>query len=85
MRDLGVFKWAEKKIKEGKIGYLGFSFHDELPLFKEIVDAHDWTSARYSTTIWTPSTRRAQRGYTTLRRRGSPSSSWSPSRADASP
>jgi predicted aldo/keto reductase-like oxidoreductase len=43
VRDLGVFRWAEKKIKEGKIGYLGFSFHDELPLFKEIVDAHDWT------------------------------------------
>jgi hypothetical protein len=42
VRDLGVFKWAEKKIKEGKIGHLGFSFHDELPLFKEIVDYHDW-------------------------------------------
>jgi len=40
--DLGVFKWAEKKIKEGKIRNLGFSFHDELPLFKEIVDAYDW-------------------------------------------
>ncbi len=40
--DLNVFKWAEKKIKEGKIGNLGFSFHDELPLFKEIVDYHDW-------------------------------------------
>jgi len=43
VRDLGVLKWAEKKLDEGKIGYLGFSFHDELPSFKEIVDAHDWT------------------------------------------
>ena len=43
VRDLGVLKWAEKKLEEGKIGHLGFSFHDELPLFKEIVDAHDWT------------------------------------------
>ena len=43
VRDLGVLRWAEKKLKEGKIGHLGFSFHDELPVFKEIVDAHDWT------------------------------------------
>ncbi|MGD0802615.1 MAG: aldo/keto reductase [Candidatus Bathyarchaeia archaeon] len=43
VQDLGVLKWAEKKLDEGKIGYLGFSFHDELPSFKEIVDAHEWT------------------------------------------
>jgi hypothetical protein len=43
VRDLGVLKWAEKKIEEGEIGYIGFSFHDELSLFKEIVDAGDWT------------------------------------------
>jgi len=43
LRDLDVFKWAEGAIKDGRIGHLGFSFHDELPLFKEIVDAYDWT------------------------------------------
>lgn len=43
VRDLGVLKWAERKIEEGKIGYIGFSFHDEFPLFKEIVDSNDWT------------------------------------------
>jgi predicted aldo/keto reductase-like oxidoreductase len=42
VRDLGVLRWAEKKVEEGKIDYIGFSFHDELPVFKEIVDAHDW-------------------------------------------
>lgn len=41
IRDLGVLKWAEDKRKEGKIKHLGFSFHDKLPLFKEIVDAHN--------------------------------------------
>ncbi len=38
-----ILDWAEEKKKQGKIKHLGFSFHDELPLFKEIVDSHDWT------------------------------------------
>ncbi|MEE8355423.1 MAG: aldo/keto reductase [Candidatus Bathyarchaeia archaeon] len=44
VRDLGVTKWAEEKIAEGKIGHIGFSFHDNFEMFKEIVDAYDgWT------------------------------------------
>ncbi len=43
VRDLDVFSWADEKIREGKIGHLGFSFHDDVELFKEIVDSHDWT------------------------------------------
>jgi predicted aldo/keto reductase-like oxidoreductase len=44
IRDLGVTDWAEEKIDEGKIGHIGFSFHDEYPLIKEIVDHYEgWT------------------------------------------
>jgi len=43
MRDLGVLKRAEQAIADGRIGYLGFSFHDKYPVFQEIVDAHNWT------------------------------------------
>jgi len=43
LKQLDVFTWAEEKIKEGKIGHLGFSFHDDLTLFKEIVDTYSWT------------------------------------------
>ncbi|MBN1682679.1 aldo/keto reductase [Candidatus Bathyarchaeota archaeon] len=42
IKDLGVFPWAEEKKNEGKIGHLGFSFHDDLTLFKEIVDSYSW-------------------------------------------
>jgi len=38
---LGVLDWAEKKIAEGRIDHLGFSFHDDYPVFKDIVDAYD--------------------------------------------
>ncbi len=44
VRDLGVLRWAEKQMASGRIGYLGYSFHDEYPVFKGIVDGYDnWT------------------------------------------
>ena len=44
MKDLRALEWAEEKIAQGKIGYLGFSFHDELPVFKAILSDYDkWT------------------------------------------
>jgi uncharacterized protein len=47
VRDLGVMKWAEHQQAEGRIGLLGFSFHDNFDVFKEIIDAYDnWTLAQ---------------------------------------
>jgi hypothetical protein len=44
VRDLDVLTWAEGALADGRIGHLGFSFHDEYAVFKEIVDAYDkWT------------------------------------------
>jgi uncharacterized protein len=44
LRDLDVLSWAEKTLADGRIGRLGFSFHDDLETFKEIIDASDkWT------------------------------------------
>jgi predicted aldo/keto reductase-like oxidoreductase len=43
MQRMDVFAWAEKARSDGRIGHLGFSFHGTLPLFKEIIDAYDWT------------------------------------------
>jgi len=40
---LGVLNFLDRALKEGKIRYAGFSYHDESELFKEIVDAYDWT------------------------------------------
>jgi predicted aldo/keto reductase-like oxidoreductase len=44
IKNLDVFDWAERVISEGRIKYLGFSFHDDFEVFKEIIDAYDkWT------------------------------------------
>jgi uncharacterized protein len=44
MRDMDVLDWAEGALADGRIGHLGFSFHDEYVIFQEIVDAYDkWT------------------------------------------
>jgi predicted aldo/keto reductase-like oxidoreductase len=47
VRDFGILKWAEKQMAQGKIGRLGFSFHDTYDVFKEIIDAYDsWVLAQ---------------------------------------
>jgi predicted aldo/keto reductase-like oxidoreductase len=38
-RDAGVLDWARGKKREGRIAWFGFSFHDDLATFREIVDA----------------------------------------------
>jgi len=44
LRDLKVLPRAEKKMSDGQIRHLGFSFHDDLETFKQIVEGYDkWT------------------------------------------
>jgi len=44
VRRLGVLEWAARQKARGRIGWIGFSFHDEFPVFQEIIDGwDDWT------------------------------------------
>jgi predicted aldo/keto reductase-like oxidoreductase len=36
---LGVLDWLQRAQDDGRIGWIGFSFHDEYPVFQQIVDA----------------------------------------------
>lgn len=42
VKQLNIIAECEKLKKEGKIKYLGFSFHDDYQVFEEILTSRDW-------------------------------------------
>ncbi len=43
MKEYEALAFLEKLKSDGRIRYVGFSFHDDVKIFKEIVDSYDWT------------------------------------------
>jgi hypothetical protein len=42
MKSLGVLQFLDRIRREDKVRYVGFSFHDDLHTFRQIVDAYSW-------------------------------------------
>lgn len=43
LEKIGVYKFLDAALKDGRIKYAGFSFHDDAETFKKIVDSYPWT------------------------------------------
>lgn len=41
-REHGVIEFMDRVVREGRVRYPGFSFHDTTEVLREIVDAYDW-------------------------------------------
>ncbi|MBT8172389.1 aldo/keto reductase, partial [Candidatus Bathyarchaeota archaeon] len=46
VKRLGLLEKMEKAKDDGLINHIGFSFHDTLPVFKEIIDYYPWDVAQ---------------------------------------
>ena len=42
VKELGIVEFCEQLKAEGKIRYLGFSFHDTYEAFEEVLRGRDW-------------------------------------------
>ncbi|NLY91666.1 MAG: aldo/keto reductase [Firmicutes bacterium] len=51
VQDLEILAFLEAMVRAGKIKHLGFSFHDELSVFKEVIDAYPWAMAQIQLNI----------------------------------
>jgi predicted aldo/keto reductase-like oxidoreductase len=48
LQELGVLRWAEGAMKDGRIDNLGFSFHDDYQVLRDILVAYDkWALSQF--------------------------------------
>ena len=46
LKEFDVLEFLDSALEDGRIKYAGFSYHDEIELFKEIVDSYNWSFAQ---------------------------------------
>lgn len=46
IKGLGLFDFFDQALKDGRIKYAGFSFHDRFEVFEDILNSYDWTFAQ---------------------------------------
>jgi predicted aldo/keto reductase-like oxidoreductase len=48
LQELGVLRWAESAVNDGRIGKLGFSFHDDFQGLRKVLEAYDnWALSQF--------------------------------------
>lgn len=70
--NLGIIPYCEELIKEGKIKYLGFSFHDSYETFEEIIRYRKWDFCQIQYNYMDTAHQAGDRGYALAEELGVP-------------
>ncbi len=72
MREMGVVERLEQIKAEGKIRYLGFSFHDSYETFEEILSYRDWDFCQIQLNYMDTGEQAGLKGYALAEKKGVP-------------
>ena len=72
MVELGVVKLLERYKAEGKIRFLGFSFHDSYEVFERVIKFRDWDFCQIQLNYMDTETQAGMKGYDLARELGIP-------------
>lgn len=72
MRKMGVVERLEQMKAEGKIRYLGFSFHDSYEAFEEILSYRDWDFCQIQLNYMDAEEQAGLKGYALAEKKGIP-------------
>lgn len=72
VQDLGILDYVISKKQEGKIKYIGFSFHDDYDVFETIVNAYDWDFCQIQYNYMDTEIQAGDRGYKLCEQKGIP-------------
>lgn len=72
MKELGVFSFLDEAVKDGRIKYPSFSFHDKYEVFEDILTSYDWQMAQIQFNYLDINEQAGLRGLRLAGRRGVP-------------
>lgn len=72
MVELGVVEFCEKLKADGRIRYLGFSFHDDYPVFEDILTSRKWDFCQIQLNYMDTEEQAGMKGYLLAEKLGIP-------------
>ncbi|MBQ9196638.1 MAG: aldo/keto reductase [Clostridia bacterium] len=70
MKALGALEFLDSAVKDGRIRYPSFSFHDEYGVFEEIINRYDWYMAQIQYNYLDINHQAGERGIALAKKRG---------------
>lgn len=72
VKDMEILPYLEEMKKQGKIRFLGFSFHDDYEVFEEILTSHNWDFCQIQYNYVDTEIQAGDRGYALTEKLGVP-------------